>query len=156
MEFPLEVVRHGFICGAVGVLLGNYTRARRKGYVCTNAVGIIWERQPDTVKGPDVVLFDEVRRFDELPVNYADHRPCLAVEVRSPNDRWTKVQRRIFQFLKWGTAVVWLVDPEERAVTVFRPNQLQQVFDEDEELTGGDELPDFRCRVSEFFAMPGA
>src|SRR5437764_972215 len=30
-----------------------------------------------------------------------------------------------------------------------------EVVEEDEELTGGDELPEFRCRVAEFFQMPG-
>src|SRR5205085_8304163 len=146
---------HCYVCANLSRILGNYAFQRRQGYVCSNDMGIIWERRPDTVKGPDVVYYDEVRRFEELEVKYPNRPPRLAVEVRSPNDRWTKVQRRISQFLKWGTAVVWLVDPEERAVTVFRPNQLPQVFDEDEELTGGDELPEFRCRVAEFFALPG-
>ncbi len=90
-----------------------------------------------------------------MPVKYPDQPPRLAVEVRSPTDRWAKLHRRTAQFLQRGTAVVWVVDPEDRTVTVFRPNQIQQVFDEDEELTGGDELPEFRCRVAEFFAMPG-
>ena len=156
VEYPLEGARHGFVCAKVGMILGNYTRARRRGYVCSNGVGIIWEREPDTVKGPDLVLFDEIRRFDELPTKYSEHRPLLVVEVRSPDDRWAKLHRRIAQFLKCGTGVVWVVDSEDRTVAVFRPNQIHQVFDEDEELTGGDELPDFRCRVAEFFAMPGA
>ena len=58
-------------------------------------------------------------------------------------------------FLKRGVSVAWLVDPEDRTVTVYRLNQFPQVAEENEELAGGDELPEFRCRVSDFFQMPG-
>jgi Uma2 family endonuclease len=107
------------------------------------------------VKGPDIIFYDENRQIGDMEVKYPKRVPQLAVEVRSPNDRWSKLMRRVSQFLRWGTSVVWLVDPEDRTVTVFRPNQLPQVFDEGEELTGGEELPEFRCQVGEFFAMPG-
>jgi Uma2 family endonuclease len=116
---------------------------------------VIWERKPDTVKGPDIIFFDEKRRFDEVEKKYPEQPPRLIVEVRSPNDRTVKLVRRLEAFLRRGVGVAWLVDPEERTVTVYRLNQFPQAFDEDEELTGGDELPDFRCPVAEFFAMPG-
>ena len=51
--------------------------------------------------------------------------------------------------------MVWLVDPEGRSVTVYRPGQLPQVVEEDEELTGGDVLPQFRCQVADIFFLPG-
>ena len=104
---------------------------------------------------PYVVYFDETRSFDQLAKKYADHPPCLVAEVRSPNDRTAKLIRRIETFLQRGTRVAWLVDPEERTITVYRANQFPQVVEEDEELTGGEELPDFRCRAADFFRMPG-
>jgi Uma2 family endonuclease len=147
--------RHGFICGNVTRILGNFTFQRRKGYVCSNDTGLIVERDPDTVRGPDVVLYDEARRYDELETRYPDRLPKLAVEVLSPNDQWGKVTRRINLFLTRGIPLVWLVDPAGRTVTVYRPNQLSQVLEEDEELAGGEVLPDFRCRVADFFFLPG-
>lgn len=147
---------HCFVCGNFARILGNYTYHRRKGYMCSNDLGVIWGRNPDTVKGPDVVVYDETVGIDQLPIKYPDYPPRLIVEVRSPNDRTGKLLRRIESFLRRGVAVAWLVDPEERSVTVYRLNQFPQTFDEDEELTGGDELPEFRCRVAEFFATPGA
>jgi Uma2 family endonuclease len=147
--------QHGFVCGNLARILGNYTYQRRRGYVLSNDTGIIWEHDPDSVRGPDVVLYDDTRHFDQLNVKYSSRAPKLAVEVRSPNDRWSKTQRRITRFLQQGVTVVWLVDPEERTVTVYRMNQLPQVVEEGEELIGGDELPDFRCRVADLFVMPG-
>lgn len=147
--------RHGFVCLNVGGILRNYTFQRRKGYACSNDTGLILERGPDTVRGPDVVLYEQLRRYDDLNPRYSDQPPTLAVEVLSPNDRWARVTRRLAQFLARGIAVVWLVDPEGRSVTVYRLNQLPQVFEGDDELTGGPEMPEFRCRVAELFNLPG-
>jgi Uma2 family endonuclease len=148
--------RHCFVSGNVARILGNFTFQRRKGYVCSNDPGIIWERNPDTVRGPDVVLYDRPRRYEELNPKFAEDPPTLAVEVLSPNDRMSKVNRRISQFLAWGVALVWLVDPEDKAVTVYRADKAPQVLDADQELTGDGVLPDFRCRVADFFFMPEA
>jgi Uma2 family endonuclease len=156
VEMSRPTIPHGVVCSNVNYVLSSYVRLRRRGYVCGNDAGIIWERGPDTVRGPDIVLFDEVKRFAELPKKWAEQPPRLIVEVRSSNDRWPKLLRRAAQFLRWGTAIVWVVDTEDTTVTVLRPNQIQQVFEENEELIGGDELPDFRCPVAEFFSMPGA
>jgi Uma2 family endonuclease len=77
--------QHGYVCGNIARILGNFTFQRRKGYVCSNDTGVIWERSPDTVKGPDVVLYDESRRYDELAKKYPERHPRLIVEVRSPS-----------------------------------------------------------------------
>lgn len=147
--------RHGFVCSNVGAILGNYAFQRRKGYVCINNTGLILERSPDTVRGPDIVFYDQTRRYEDLNPGYSEQTPTLAVEVRSPQDRWGQVIRRLAHFLSWGIAVAWLVDPEERSVTVFRPGQLPQVFEGEDELLGDPELPGFRCRVVDLFYLPG-
>jgi Uma2 family endonuclease len=147
--------RHGCVCVNVGSFLHNYARQRRRGYACSNDTGLILERGPDTVRGPDLMFYDEVRRYDELQVRYSDRVPTLTVEVLSPNDRFSKVMRRIATFLARGVGLVWLVDPEDRCVTVYRPNQLPQVLEGNDELTGDGLLPDLRCRVAEFFYLPG-
>jgi Uma2 family endonuclease len=147
--------RHGFVCLNVGGILRNYAFERRKGYACSNDTGLILARGPDTVRGPDVLYYDEVRRYDELQVRYSEQLPKLTVEVLSPNDKWGKVMRRIAHFLARGIARVWLVDPEDRSVTVYQANQIPQVFEGDDELTDPEVLPGFRCRVANFFYLPG-
>src|SRR5262249_56365654 len=53
----VEVSRPGEAHGSVAAnftrLLLNYAFARKKGYVCSNDTGVIWERSPDSVRGPD-------------------------------------------------------------------------------------------------------
>jgi Uma2 family endonuclease len=147
--------RHGFVCANGVRILGNFAFQQRKGYVCGNDTGLVLERDPDTVRGPDILFYNEMRRYKDLSPGYSRQLPVLAVEVLSPHDQWAKVMRRLAQFLSWGIAVVWLVDPEGRSVTVHRANQLPQVFEGDDELIGEPELTGFRCRVVEFFNLPG-
>lgn len=147
--------RHCRVCLDIAFVLELYVRQRQRGYVLTNDPGIILERDPDTVLGPDVVLFDEVRKYMDLNPKYPEEVPTLVVEVLSPNDRIGKVTRRINEFIRSGIRLVWLVDPEARDVTVYRQDKNQYVVEAGQELTGEDVLPDLRVRVADFFFMPG-
>jgi Uma2 family endonuclease len=143
------------VCVTVGYVLAGYIRQRRKGYAGSNDPGIIWEREPDVVRGPDLVFYDENRRYRDSNPRYSDQVPTLVVEVISPNDRMNQVTRRVSQFLRRGVKLVWIIDPEECTVAVYQPGQTPEVFDADQELTGSSALPDFRCRVDEFFYSAG-
>jgi Uma2 family endonuclease len=116
---------------------------------------VVVKRNPDTVRGPDVLLFEDARRVEEVEEKYGEEPPLLAVEVLSPNDTTGKVMRRVREQFRFGTRLVWVLDPDARNVIVCRPGQEDRVVEEDEELTGDDVLPDFRCQVAEFFNLPG-
>jgi Uma2 family endonuclease len=146
---------HAVVCVNVGYVLASYIRRRRRGYAGSNDAGILWERDPDTVRGPDLFFYDENRQYRDYNPRYSDQAPTLVVEVVSPNDRLNRVVRRVTQFLQWGVKLVWVIDPEERTVAVYQPGQTPEVFDAHQELTGGAALADFRCRVDEFFYSAG-
>jgi Uma2 family endonuclease len=147
--------RHGFVCVNIVWILSNYTRQQKKGYVCSNDTGMIVERDPDTVRGPDISLYDDANTYEEIDIKYGETPALLVVEVLSPHDSMGKMMERITDQLRFGTRLLWLVDPEARNVTVYRPKKEPYVVKENGELTGDDVLPDFRCKVAEFFAMPG-
>jgi Uma2 family endonuclease len=155
VEMSLPGKLHGFVCANVVAILVLFARQRKKGYVCSNDTGVVVERAPDTVRGPDVMFYEDAKNYEELEKKFGKTPPLLAVEVLSPNDRIGKVNRRIKEQLDFGTGLVWVVDPESRNVTVYRPGKGYSVLEESEEITGEDVLPDFRCRVAEFFALPG-
>jgi Uma2 family endonuclease len=148
--------RHGFVCANVVWILGQFVRQRRKGYICSNDTGVVTEHDPDTVRGPDVMLFEDAEHYEDLDLKYGEHPPLLAVEVLSPNDVPGKVNQRVVEQLAFGTRLVWVVDPEACNITVYRPGKQPDVVSEGQELTGEDVLPDFRCQVEEFFALPGS
>jgi Uma2 family endonuclease len=147
--------RHGVVCGDVVWILGGYVRQCGTGYVVGNDTGVIWEQDPDTVRGPDVFYYGKSRPFGELHPKYTEKTPQLVVEVLSPNDRMNKVMRRITKFLDWDVPLVWLIDPEDLTVSVYRQDRRPEVLEGEQELTGDDVLPGFRCRIADFFFMPG-
>ncbi len=147
--------RPGFVCASVIFALTLYCRQRRQGYVLANDPGVILERDPDTVRGPDVVYFEKSKSYAEMNPRWIEDAPTLAVEVLSPNDRLRKVLARAQEFLQSGIRMVWLVDPEACDVTVLRAEGKPQGFEKDQELTCEDVLPGFRCRVSELFFVHG-
>lgn len=156
VEMPPPGVRHGTVCWVLGGIMFQYLTRRGSGHAATNDAGLVVQRAPDTVRGPDLMLFLDPTLYDDLEPKYTERVPALVVEVRSPTDRQGKTLRRIEQYHTRGVPLVWLVDPEELTVTVYRPNEFPKVLDEADELTGNGVLPDFRCRVSDFFTLPGA
>jgi len=147
--------RHGAVCSNANGLLWMYTRQKKKGYVTTNDTGIVLERDPDTVRGADVALYGEKVKFKELEIKCTDRLPKLIVEVLSPNDRQGKMQKRINKFLAKGVAMAWLIDPDAETLTIFLPNKQPIVLESHEDVQGLKLLPDFHCKVSEFFVMAG-
>jgi len=155
IEMPPPGKYHGFVCGNIAGILRDYAVKRARGYVCTNDAGLIVERDPDTVRGPDVTFYDDNQTADTMDRQVAQRPPALAVEVMSPNDRLNRTLLRISQMLDLGVQMVWVVDPETRDVSVYRSGKAHRLIATDQELTGDDVLSEFRCRVSQLFLLPG-
>lgn len=155
VDVPPPQYLHGVVCWLVSSILGQYIFRRGAGHICTNDTGIVVTRKPDTVRGADVILLLQAKTLEQLPRGYIEEVPNLVVEVLSPVDRPSRTNRRIEQYLRRGIPLVWLIDPDDRTVTVYQPNEFHKVLDETDELTGNGALPDFRCRVADFFTMPG-
>ncbi len=148
---PLPKGRLGIVCGKVGFLLGSHVRPMKLGWLTSNDSGVILERDPDTVRGPDVAFWS-ITRQPEVPEGYFEIPPDLAVEVLSPDDRRAKVREKIREYLANGVKLVWLVDPESRAVTVYAGSIRGTELDSTDTLDGGDVLPGFACQVADLFA----
>jgi Uma2 family endonuclease len=138
--------------GKILRLIGNHVEAEQLGDTYAET-GFIVERDPDTVKGPDV-SFVRSERLATItkPEKHIPFAPDLAVEVISPNDRDDEVEEKVQMWLKAGSPLVWLVDPASRTVVVYRPDAEPVTLREDQEIDGGDVIPGFHCRVADFFA----
>lgn len=155
VEIPLTGELHGFVCWLAIRALTGYVTARGSGYLLTNNVGLVLGRKPDTVRGPDVLLFPD----NPGPAGFSDwfceRVPPLAVEVLDAADRLNPTARRVAQLLAGGVPLVWVVDPDERTVAAHRPGRLPVVAGVDDDLTGYDVLPDLRVTVRDLFTSPG-
>ncbi len=152
MEMPPPTRLHGLYCWLAIKVLTEYVTRRGAGHLLTNDAGILVGRDPDTLRGADVILFLRNPAPQDFAGKYVTDVPDLVVEVISPSDRQMDVNLRVNQYLDRGIPLVWLIDPEERLVTVCRPREFPKALDETGELTGSGVLPDFACPVRALFA----
>lgn len=155
VEMTKPGIRHGVVCANAARILQNFCFTRKKGFVCSNDTGMVLERDPDTVRGPDVLLYDDVKTYEELEIKWGESPALLTVEVLSPQDTMGKVMRRVNEQPRFGVKAVLVIDPDAKNVTVHRSGQEPTIFEEQQELVIDDVLPGFRCLVADFFAMPG-
>jgi Uma2 family endonuclease len=154
IEMPPPNKMHGIVVGQFARLLGNYCYEKGGLYVTTGDAGVLLERNPDTVRGPDVAVYADGKTFDQIEEGYSETFPILVVEVLSPNDRVSRVIRKINDYLRAGVRVVWLVDCHNREITVHRPGELPLDLDETQELICPDLLPGFALLVKQIFQVP--
>lgn len=150
VTMPPPKGRHGVCCSKVDRIVGNFVEEKNLGHVTCNDAGFISERDPDTVRGPDVGYWSR-ERVPEVPDGYFEVPPDLAVEVVSPGDSQTRIQAKILHYLKTAVRMIWVVDPELRIVTVYRSLDQMRILEEDGTLSGEDVLPGFSCAVSRLF-----
>lgn len=144
--------RHGALAVAIARRLDEYVAANRLGVVVGNDTGFILSEDPPTVRGPDVGIVLAPRVPDPLPERFFPGAPDLAVEVLSPGDSPSETATRVSDFLRAGSQAVWIVNPEDKTVTVHTASGALR-FAEDESLEGSPPLPGFRMRVRDLLAV---
>ncbi|MBI5757949.1 MAG: Uma2 family endonuclease [Planctomycetales bacterium] len=152
----------GFQCSRIGTtitrLVGNYVEAHHLGWVLgADASYQCFPDDIDKVRKSNVsfVSFDCLAPADE-PVGHCLVAPKLVVEVAAPTDTVFELSKNVDDFLEAGTEVVWLVNPCKQTVDVLRPDGSLRRLRADDEISGDDVLPGFRCLVRDFFATQGA
>ena len=144
--------RHGKIVMNLGSELRVFIKSRRLGTLVGSDSGVQLERDPDTVREPDIA-FTSVNRLplgEDVP-GYAEVVPDLVVEVASPSDSRREVYDKALMWLGHGVRLVWVVHPDTRTVDVHRADGPIVTLNEGDSLDGLDVLPGFTCAVSEVF-----
>ena len=143
--------RHGEIEARIAEALAAFVRPRRLGRILTGEVGLYTRRDPDRVRGADVLFISNeryARRTSGLA--YLDVAPELVVEVLSPDDRAVDVNQKIREYLAIGVVQAWVADPEARSISVHSPTDVKE-FGEADPLPGGALLPGFEAAVAGLF-----
>lgn len=125
---------------------GGWAFGESTGYRC-----FAWDKE--RVRRPDAsyVVMGRISP-QEFPDPFITIAPDLAVEVISPNDIYYDVEAKAEEYLDAGVRIVWVVNPYNRTVRIFtQANRLSTQLGPNDELTGGDVLPGFTCRVADLF-----
>ena len=150
-KMPPPGYDHGRIENLVAFRLTTFVYPRGLGEVLSGDPGFILSRNPDTVRAPDVAFIRKERIPTERMTGYWEGVPDLVMEVVSPSDRHSDVQQKALQWIDAGVPLVWTVDAKTRSVQVYAGRSEVRLLREDDEIDGGEVIPGFRCKVSEFF-----
>ncbi|MBL8231704.1 MAG: Uma2 family endonuclease [Bryobacterales bacterium] len=80
---------------------------------------------PNRYRIPDVVILEGRRPKSRI----LETAPLVAIEILSPEDRTSRMQSRIDDYLSIGTLYVWVIDPETRRAWVHRANSIEEAKD---------------------------
>ena len=150
VKLPFAELQHGMVVGKVFMLVASHVRGNGLGSVLAGSAGFVIARDPDTVRAADVTFIRRDRQH-LISEGYFPGPPDLAIEVISRFDRVGNVEDKALAWLDAGTAMVWVVWPKTRSVTVHRAGQPPRILHEQDAITGEDVLPGFQCSVAEFF-----
>lgn len=153
VRMPPEFTLSSIIGTTIAVLVGSFVRQHNLGVCWGEAGGIVTRRGPDTVRAADFAFL----RRERIPPGGIKRRqyapvPDLAVEVVSATDRFADLVEKAEEYLAAGVVLVWVFDPDARAVGVFRPGQPARILRGDAVLDGEDVLPGFTLPLAEVWA----
>ncbi len=73
------------------------------------------------------------------------------MEVVSPNETASDLSAKLADYQAAGTPLIWVIDPDERLVTVIAADAPIRWLREGDTLEGGDIVPGFSCPVTDLF-----
>ncbi len=131
----------------------SYARASKAGMVWSGAMGFqIFPFDPGRIRKPDASFISKEKLSSEvMESGFIKVVPDLVVEVLSPNDLVYEVDRKIVEYKRAGVRLIWIINPETRSVTVYRPDGTASYLNDTDKITGEDVLPGFESPVSDFF-----
>jgi Uma2 family endonuclease len=133
-------------------MLGGFVEEHQLGKVLVGEVGLYTRRDPDTIRGADVLFISNERLAQVKSASFLDVAPELIVEVMSPDDRWSEVKQKLKEHFSIGVILVWVADPSDKTVSVYRSLTDVRLLVESDTLDGEEILPDFKVSVASLFA----
>ncbi|NEO28794.1 MAG: Uma2 family endonuclease [Kamptonema sp. SIO4C4] len=73
--------------------------------------------------------------------------PDFVLELRSDSDRLKPLQNKMQEYLESGLRLGWLINPQDKTVEIYRPNQKVEVLAFPAIVSGEGVLPGFRLEI---------
>ncbi|MBE9108422.1 Uma2 family endonuclease, partial [Nodosilinea sp. LEGE 07298] len=71
-----------------------------------------------------------------------------ALELVSPSDNPTTVRAKMQEYLDSGLRLGWLINPQDKQVEIYRPQQPPQILSAPAIISGESILPSFTLQLS--------
>ena len=132
--------------------LANWAEQEGTGMVFNSSAGF---RLPNgAVRAPDASWLLRLR-WDALSEDerekFAHICSDFVIVLRSPSDTLSQVQAKMAEYIENGARLGWLVDPQQRRVYVYTPDQPVSCLDEPGVISGDPVLHGFRLDLREIW-----
>jgi Uma2 family endonuclease len=104
---------------------GHFRTMRKQGYPVRAFIEVRIRIAPRRYRIPDVCVYKDPAPRDRVPST----PPFIAIEILSPEDRMSRVRSKIDEYLAFGVAYVWLIDPEGRRADVYTASGFYEAKD---------------------------
>lgn len=143
--------KHGYITSTLMIVLGGYVRSQKLGVMLDSSTA--FNMKAGNKRSPDIsfVSKDRLQGLQELPNGFLQGAPDLAVEVLSPNNTVEEIHNKIVEYFENSAKLVWVVNPQEKYVLVYRSTEPNRLLKSGDDLDGEDVVPGFTFPVAELF-----
>src|SRR3712207_6829869 len=133
------------------LLIRQFLSASPMGVVRTECRCVFGPAGRERVFLPDVTFATHERRAvrGRSERKFLWTAPDLAIEVLSPDQPADEFADKLQFYLLHGVRLVWVVNPQERTIRVYRPREDAILLRSGDILDGGDVLPGFAVAVDE-------
>ena len=111
--------------GKLQLELALYLRQRRDQWKIFVTLETRVQVSPTRFRVPDVCVFAGPEPDEQI----FTHPPFLCVEILSPEDRMSRMQVKIADYLSFGVAYVWVIDPQTRRAWIYTSDVIREVRD---------------------------
>lgn len=135
----------GIIHSIINSRLVDWCLETKSGFVTDSSTGF---NLPDTsMRAPDLawIPMDKWKKLsDDEKHSFLKYCPEFVIEVKSKTDRLKDLQAKMKSWIRNGTRLAWLIDPQEEKVWIYRKNgDVEEISGFDNQLKGEEVLQDF-------------
>jgi Uma2 family endonuclease len=152
VEMNRPFTAHGYLLSRITALIWQFVEQHQFGRVVCGDAGVITQRDPDTVRGPDLAFYS----FNRIPPgpppeDYWPQSPELIFEIRSSTDRWKDILQKVAEYLNANVLQVAVIDPVSQRVHVYSADKETTILNATDLLTFPEVLPGFEVAVAKLF-----
>lgn len=142
---------HGIVVVLTAHHITQYALSSGNGQTRAGETGYILDRDPDTVRAPDVAWYSPENVPPPGTQGFPEVVPDLVVEVKSPSNSTREMAAKAAMWLSYGAKMALVMDPQTETVIMHKPDSAPITLTVTDVLDGGDVLPGFSCPVRSFF-----
>jgi Uma2 family endonuclease len=151
VPMPMAGRSHAAYQARLSARLFAYAEETGRGLVLGGEAGLYTHRNPDTVRGADVLFISHERYARCGPLTFLDVTPELVVEISSSDDRPGEVAEKVEEYLSIGVDRVWVVSLRRRTVQIHRSDAGPEMLGIGDTLRDEEILPGFSLPLSDLF-----